>query len=251
MNSLQNTTRKLYSIKGFVWNRSSSIRLAMAIYEICSSVASILMKIRNPLSKNNFEVEDSWWFFQSFPSGCLFMAFICFVAIPLHLDIVPWLVVALVGTIIQSVLFYSVIYWNTYTPFQLVGSNVKFIIEVVPAVIAAVWHQFLVFKLGDLTLWQIFDSEFGPICLLLSCTTYFYLIIHFVHRAYDITAKDVIVGITMQVFCFMVCGELFIRVVVLFLCVSLSFYRYVTYVAPDVIPQPKRETSHKGVVREL
>lgn len=213
--------------------------LALAVY---TSVRSSLKKIRLRFHRGFEYTEDFlWWLFHGFPPYCLLMAFGDFVAEPLHIGIVICAPFALFCTAIQAFLFYTLIYWNTYTPYKLLGAQGRFMIEFIPALTAAAWHQLLVFKLGDLSLFDIFNAEYGPICLLLACTTYFYQIAHFMHRAYDISPKDVIVGLAMQVLCYMLCGELFIRALALFFCFSLCLYRYATYAAPDVIPHPKRE----------
>lgn len=172
-------------------------------------------------------LKDLWWFCNAFPSYCLLMAFDHFMAVPLDLNLGKCLIFALIGTGIQGAVFYNVIYWNIYTPFQLVGAKVKFMIEFIPALIASVWHQFLVFKFGedDVSLLLLVDSELGPIFLLAACTMYFHLIARFMHRAYDITEIDVCVGLAMQIFCYMVCGELFVRVMGLSFCFGLSIYR--------------------------
>ncbi|XP_015163554.1 uncharacterized protein [Solanum tuberosum] len=76
---------------------------------------------------------------------------------------------------------------------------------------------------------------------LLRCTGYFYIISHFMRRAYDISGKDVMLGLAMQTFCFMANGMLFVRAIALSFCFGISIYRYVTYSTPPALPRPKME----------
>lgn len=116
-------------------------------------------------------------------------------------------------------------------------------IELITSGIAAASHQILVFKRGVLSFMEILDgAQFWPLNILLSCTSYFYLVAHFTHRSYDITITDVIVVLAMQVSCFTVCGDLYIRSLPLFFCICICFYRYAAYAGPTVIPHPKRES---------
>ncbi|OIS98980.1 PREDICTED: uncharacterized protein LOC109232819 [Nicotiana attenuata] len=130
--------------------------------------------------------------------------------------------------IIHMIAFFTVIYWHRDMPFRLIGAKAKFMIEVIPMIIAAGLHHLLEFN-------------YGYLALLVCCTTYFYIYAHFLHIAYDIGGIDVLLGLVMQVLGYMLNVELLVRALVLSFCFGLSFYRYMTYRAPEVPPHHKKE----------
>lgn len=190
--------------------------------------------------------EFLWWAFSAFPPYCLNIAFEYFVTIPLHLDRVICTLVAFLYITLQCiVLLYPML--NNYrypfrTPIRSVGPRGKFMIDFVPALTAAALHHRLNLNNHD-GLLHFLEFNYGHLFLLLGCTTYFYVIIHFMRSAYDIGGKDVILGLAMQTFCFMVNGGLLVRAVAFIFCFGISFYRYMTYSDPPASPpRPKMES---------
>ncbi|KAM3268491.1 hypothetical protein P3S67_031432 [Capsicum chacoense] len=82
---------------------------------ISAFVRSALKKIRSP---REFEssAEKIWCMFNLFPVYCLLMAFLCF-AVPMHINVGICILLAMVWMGIQSVLFHTLGYWNTYKPY--------------------------------------------------------------------------------------------------------------------------------------
>ncbi|KAM3327325.1 hypothetical protein P3S67_002451 [Capsicum chacoense] len=116
---------------------------------------------------------------------------------------------------------YSVIYWHRDSPFRLIGAKGKFMIEVIPMIVAAALpHP------------KLLESNDAYFFLLLSCTSYFYTFAHFLHAAYDIGFIDVFLGLAMVVFVRMLNGGLLVGALIF--CLGLSFYRYVRYRAPEL-----------------
>lgn len=95
----------------------------------------------------------------------------------------------------------------------------------------------------DEGLWHFLELNYGYPFLLLGCTAYFYIIVHFTGIAYDISGKDVMLGLAKQAFCFMVNGALLVRVMALGFYFGISGYRYMTYSAPPALPPcPKMQS---------
>ncbi|XP_060178602.1 uncharacterized protein LOC132608852 isoform X1 [Lycium barbarum] len=174
---------------------------------------------------------DLWWFLFSYvPWSCMFFALLKFTGarhvynILMVLDII----IFPVSSITHSVVVYSVVYWYRDMPFRLMGAKAKFMIEVIPMIMAVTLHHLLEFNYGYLE-------------LLLGFTTYFYIFAHFTRIAYDIGVKDILVGLVMQVLGYMLNVELLVRALALSFCLGYSFYRYVTYCAPEVPVHSKKE----------
>ncbi|WMV31606.1 hypothetical protein MTR67_024991 [Solanum verrucosum] len=189
-----------------------------------------------------------WWVFSCFPLNCLSVAFDYFVAIPLHLNRVICNLGFFFYILFQSVvLLYPLLnnYWYPYrTPFRSMGPKGKFMIEFIPTLTAAALSLNLLNDADDKGLWHFLEINYGYLFLLLGCTGYFYVVAHFMRRAYDINGKDVILGLAMQAFCFMVNGRLLVRAIALSFCFGISIYRYMTYAAPPALPpRPKMESS--------
>ncbi|KAM3357196.1 hypothetical protein P3S68_023910 [Capsicum galapagoense] len=131
---------------------------------------------------------------------------------------------ALIFAFYQNILYgigvYSLIYWHRDSPFRLIGAKGKFMIEVIPMIVAAaLLHH------------SEFDEE-AYFFLLLACTTYFYTFAHFMHAAYDIGFIDVFLGLAMVVLVRMLNGGLLIGALIF--CLGSSFYRYLRYRAPEL-----------------
>ncbi|KAL3369593.1 hypothetical protein AABB24_010105 [Solanum stoloniferum] len=188
-----------------------------------------------------------WWVFSSFPPYSLSIAFNYFMPIPIHMVVIFCVANLFYITLQAIVLLYPLLnnYWYPYkTQFRSMGPKGKFMIDFIPALTAAALSFNLLNDADDKGLWHFLEFNYGYIFLLFGCTGYFYLISHFMHRAYDISGKDVMLGLAMQVFCFMVKGKLFVRVIALCFCFGISIYRYVTYSAPPALPpRPKTESS--------
>ncbi|XP_006345850.1 uncharacterized protein [Solanum tuberosum] len=184
-----------------------------------------------------------WWVFSCFPPICLSVAFSYFVAYPLPLDELICGLSLYFYTLFQSaVILYLLLnnYWYPCrTPFRSMGPKGKFMIEFIPSLTAAALNLNLLNDKGGL--WQFLELNYGYFFLLLGCTGYFYIISHFMRRAYDISGKDVMLGLAMQTFCFMANGMLFVRAIALSFCFGISIYRYVTYSTPPALPRPKME----------
>ncbi|KAF3634039.1 putative mitochondrial ubiquitin ligase activator of nfkb 1-A-like isoform 2 [Capsicum annuum] len=73
------------------------------------------------------------------------------------------------------------------SPFRLIGAKAKFMLEIIPMIVAATLRLLLKYYYLKYVL------------LLLSCTTYFYTFAHFMHAAYDIGLRDVYLGLAMVV----------------------------------------------------
>ncbi|XP_015163552.1 uncharacterized protein [Solanum tuberosum] len=188
-----------------------------------------------------------WWVFSSFPPYSLSIAFNYFMPIPIHMVVIFCVANLFYITLQAIVLLYPLLnnYWYPYkTQFRSMGPKGKFMIDFIPALTAAALSFNLLNDADDKGLWHFLEFNYGYIFLLFGCTGYFYLISHFMRRAYDISGKDVMLGLAMQVFCFMVKGKLFVRVIALCFCFGISIYRYMTYSAPPALPpRPKMESS--------
>ncbi|OIT21776.1 hypothetical protein A4A49_61119 [Nicotiana attenuata] len=177
------------------------------------------------------ERNDIWWIlFSNIPLLCMIAAFFKLTGDPKVYTIFLILNIMFIpcGSIIHTVALLTVVYWHRDMPFQLIGAKVKFMIEVIPMITAAALHHFLEFNYGYLN-------------LVLCCTTYFYTYAHFLHVAYDIGGIDVLVGLVMQVVGYMLNVELLVRALALSFCFGLSFYRYMTYCAPELPAHHKKE----------
>ncbi|MCD7464899.1 hypothetical protein HAX54_000169 [Datura stramonium] len=142
------------------------------------------------------------------------------------------LIVMIGGYLIHCVVLFYVVYWYRDMPFQLIGANTKFMIEVIPMITVAALHHLLA-------------ANYAYIALLISlgCTGYFYTFAHFLHVAYDIGAIDVSLGLVMQVLGYMLIKvELLFRGLALSFCLGFSFYRYMTYCSPEIPAHHKKES---------
>ncbi|KAM3231484.1 hypothetical protein P3L10_016843 [Capsicum annuum] len=170
---------------------------------------------------------DYWWFlFGNIPYLCAWVSIGLF-------DKDPNPVIYVFGFLgllfFHSVALHSVLYWHReMSPFRLIGAKAKFMIEVIPVIVAAALRHLLEF-----------DGAYYA--LLLSCTTYFYTFAHFMHAAYDIGGKDVFLALTMLVLVHRLNEELLVGALALILCLGLSLYRYMTYCAPELPIHPKKE----------
>ncbi|KAG5588339.1 hypothetical protein H5410_048773 [Solanum commersonii] len=172
-----------------------------------------------------------WYVFGSIPPISIIIGIMLFLGDP---TVNKWLLIPdtilmfLGGMFAHPVLLASIIYWYRDMPFRLIGAKAKFKLEVIPMIIAAAFHHLLEFN-------------YVYFCLILGFTTYFYTIAHFMRAAYDIGGKDVLLGLVMLVLAYFLKGGLLVRGLGLSLCVVLCFYRYVTYSAPEVPENGKKE----------
>ncbi|KAL3360156.1 hypothetical protein AABB24_016583 [Solanum stoloniferum] len=178
-----------------------------------------------------FEGYDvGWYFFSNIPSICTGYGMVKSTGDPRIYKILISLelILILVGTFIHHLAMYSIIYWFRDMPFRLIGAKAKFMIELIPIIMLAALHHF-------------FEFNYGYLSLVVGFTTYFYIIAHFMHVAYDIEGKDVLLGLVMQVLAYLLNGELLFRALGLSFCVVLCFYRYVMYSTPELPHHRKKE----------
>lgn len=188
----------------------------------------------SPASRANPRLlpELLWWVFSSLPPQWLSVVFNYFVAIPLNLNGVICIMGFFIYTILQSLVMIYPFLNNCWYPYKTsMGPKGKFMIDFIPALAAATLHHYRYNDDEDKGLWQFLELNYGYLFLLLSCSAYFYVIVHFTRRAYDISLKDVMLGLAMQTFCFMVNGALLVRGMALGFCFGISWYRYMTYSA--------------------
>ncbi|KAM3327345.1 hypothetical protein P3S67_002471 [Capsicum chacoense] len=132
------------------------------------------------------------------------------------------------GILNHFVVMYFVIYWYYDRPFRLIGAEAIFLIEVIPMIVASALHHLLEFN-------------YGYLYLLLGFTMYVYGCAHFMHVAYDIGGKDVLLGSVLQIPFYIVNGKLLIRALALSFCVVLCFCKYMMYSAPE-LPEHGKST---------
>ncbi|XP_060179821.1 uncharacterized protein LOC132609717 isoform X1 [Lycium barbarum] len=174
---------------------------------------------------------DVWWsIFGNLSWFCMCLALLNFMVDPSRsMTLAALHVIFSTGALITHfTLMHSIVYWYGDMPFKLMGAKAKFMIEVIPMIIAAALHHLLEFN-------------YGYLLLLLVFTIYFYTFAHFMHVAYDIGGKDVLLGLLMPVLGYMLNVELLLRALALSFCLGFSFYRYVTYCAPEVPAHSKKE----------
>ncbi|PHT46516.1 NPL4-like protein 1 [Capsicum baccatum] len=146
----------------------------------------ILKPWKQPLAEmqaNLIVGNDYWWYlFGMIPYACAWVSFALFDE---HPHPVTYVVFFFGHLFFHIVALHSVLYWHReMSPFRLIGAKAKFMIEVIPVIVAAALPHLLEF-----------DGAYYA--LLLSCTTYFYTFAHFMHAAYDIGGKDVFLALTM------------------------------------------------------
>ncbi|PHT38127.1 hypothetical protein CQW23_21700 [Capsicum baccatum] len=117
---------------------------------------------------------------------------------------------------------------NHLEPFRLIGAEAIFLIEVIPMIVASALHHLLEFN-------------YGYLYLLLGFTIYVSGCAHFMHVAYDIGGKDVLLGLVLQIPFYIVNGKLLIRALALSFCVVLCFCKYMMYSAPE-LPEHGKST---------
>ncbi|PHT27100.1 hypothetical protein CQW23_33294 [Capsicum baccatum] len=132
------------------------------------------------------------------------------------------------GILTHVVVLSFVMYWYYDRPFRLIGAEAIFLIEVIPMIVASALHHLLEFN-------------YGYLCLLLGFTMYVYGCAHFMHVAYDIGGKDVLLGLVMQIPFYIVKEKLLIRALALSFCVVLCFCKYMMYSAPE-LPEHGKST---------
>nr|XP_009631299.1 uncharacterized protein LOC104121110 [Nicotiana tomentosiformis] len=173
-------------------------------------------------------VGDDWrWFLLNFiPLWCIWAVFPIFVE---DAGPVTFFSYYIVSTNAYLIPWYSVCYWHReMSPFRLIGAKAKFMIEVIPMIVAAALHHLLEYNVGYFV-------------ILLGCTACVYIFTHFMHAAYDIEHFDFLLGLAMLVLVHWLNEELLVGVLVLSFCLCLSFYRYMTYCAPELPNHPKKE----------
>ncbi|PHT80480.1 hypothetical protein T459_18532 [Capsicum annuum] len=116
------------------------------------------------LSANLIVGNDYWWYlFGMIPFACAWVSFALFDEDPHPVTYVVFFFGLL---IFHMVALHSVVYWHReMSPFRLIGAKAKFMIEVIPVIVAAALPHLLEFD----------DAYYA---LLLSCTTYFYTFAH-------------------------------------------------------------------------
>ncbi|KAK4356791.1 hypothetical protein RND71_022401 [Anisodus tanguticus] len=170
--------------------------------------------------------------FGMVPFFCMVFAFRKLLGDPKGFTIcrVLYVIVMLGGSIIHVVVLHCVTYWYRDMPFQLIGAKAKFMIEVIPMITVAILHHLLEF-----------NYAYIAVLISIGCTGYFYIYAHFMHVAYDIGGIDALLGLVMQVLGYMLNLKLLVGSFILSFCLCFSFYRYVTYCAPEVPDHPKKE----------
>ncbi|KAM3249868.1 hypothetical protein P3L10_011638 [Capsicum annuum] len=180
------------------------------------------------------EPSDLWWLqIINTPSLCMGFAYINLMnglrGYKISQVLGP---ILLSGGILTHVVVMSfVMYWYYDRPFRLIGAQAIFLIEVIPMIVASALHHLLEFN-------------YGYLYLLLGFTMYVYGCVHFMHVAYDIGGKDVLLGLVLQIPFYIVNGKLLIRVLALSFCVVLCFCKYMIYSAPE-LPE------HGKITKEL
>lgn len=123
-------------------------------------------------------------------------------------------------------------YWHRNMPSELIGAKVKFMIQVIPMIIAVVWHHLLLSNMPTSLYWY---RQAAP--------TYLYMFAHFLHTTYDIGGIDVLLGLIMQVLAYMLDVVFLVRTLVLNIWLGFSFYISITYFAPEVPAHRKKESA--------
>ncbi|XP_059288671.1 uncharacterized protein LOC132042058 [Lycium ferocissimum] len=171
---------------------------------------------------------DYWW------TGFSFFALICIYVWLLLLSGIQYSFALFVFIyngipLLHGIAVYTVCYWRRASyPYRLIGAKAKLMIEVIPMIVAAAIRVFT-------------DDDRYLVLLLLGCTSYFYTFAHFLHVAYDIGAKDVFLGLSMLLLVHRLSEELLVGASALSFCLCLSFYRYITYCAPQLPIHPTKK----------
>ncbi|KAF3634037.1 hypothetical protein FXO37_26699 [Capsicum annuum] len=162
---------------------------------------------------------DWWWIlFSSIPLFCTWACF-CLFIVP---DEVTHFIFLLSLAGFHLTVLYSILYWHReMSPFRLIGAKAKFMLEIIPMIVAATLRLLLKYYYLKYVL------------LLLSCTTYFYTFAHFMHAAYDIGLRDVYLGLAMVVLVLKLNEELLAGALILCLGVQVQ-----VQVQPDVRESP-------------
>ncbi|KAG5588663.1 hypothetical protein H5410_049097 [Solanum commersonii] len=211
------------------------------VFSVCASPHRLLVHIWAVLkaaviiSANNFnpiiiENDIGWYIFMIIPSICTGFGITLLIGDLRAYKIlitIEFILIA-VRTFIHHLVIHSISYWYREMPFRLIGAKTKFMIELIPILTLAALHH-------------LFQFNYAYLHLVVGFTSYFYTIAHFMHEAYDIEGKDVLLGLAMQVLAYLLNGELLVKALALSLGVVLCFYRYVMYSAPEVPEHRKKE----------
>ncbi|XP_059315946.1 uncharacterized protein LOC132066741 [Lycium ferocissimum] len=171
---------------------------------------------------------DYWW------AGFSFIALACtsgwvLLLSGIQYSCAPFLIIYIGGMLVHGTAVHSVCYWHRESyPYRLIGAKAKLMIEVIPMIVAAAIRVFT-------------DDDRYLIILLLGCTSYFYSFAHFLHVAYDIGGKDIFLGLSMLLLVHRLSEKLLVGASALSFCLCLSFYRYMTYCAPELPIHPTKK----------